>query len=107
MELELREGVGVGGFGAAGAGTITYSKNDGEGKAPAHQYFQMGQAVPLASLAYPRDLFKLDHTFDGWVDSDTGRLYKQGEMVSPETIVRLKAKFTLSEQQEEADENVN
>jgi phage protein D len=77
--------------------TITYNTNGGTGQTPPPQTFQMGQAVTLPALAHPRDLFMLNHTFDGWRDSVSGRLYAQGESMSFDGSVVLNAAFTLVE----------
>ena len=85
--------VGDGFNGGVGMQTITYDLNGGEGWVPVIQYFEAGKTVNLTVLDYPRDLYRLDHIFDGWVDSDTGKLYAQGERVSFDKSVVLRASF--------------
>ena len=77
---------------------ITYVNNEGDNqgdvKAPPPQIFLLGQPVCLASLDYPSDVYKLDHTFDGWLDPVTGTLYFQGAIVNFDSDVILYAAFT-------------
>jgi hypothetical protein len=60
---------------------IIYDKK--EGSTPPSQPLQIGQPTELAKLAYPRDLFRLNHTFDGWNthSNGTGTHYTQGQAV--------------------------
>jgi hypothetical protein len=73
---------------------ITYLNNEGIGNAPPPQIFALGQTVKLADLDHPRDVYKLDHTFDGWTDSATGKLYSVRETVQFDSNVILCATFT-------------
>ena len=75
---------------------ITYDKNGGEGNAPPPQALETGQPLELAKLAYPRDLFKLNHTFDGWntCPNGTGEYYPQGQRVVFDSAITLYAMFT-------------
>lgn len=73
---------------------ITYINNEGIGQAPPPYVFILGQTVKSAKLNHPRDVYKLDHTFDGWMDPVTGIIYPEGEAVSFDTNVNLYAAFT-------------
>ena len=87
--------VGDGFNGGVGMQTITYDLNGGEGRVPAPQNFQVGQVVTLAELNHQRQLFNTHHTFDGWVDPATDKLYAPGEKTNFTDSVVLYAKFTI------------
>ena len=73
---------------------ITYVNNEGTGQAPPPQIFPLGQPVRLAILYHPRDVCKIDCTFDGWMDPVAGILYSEGEIANFDSDVILYAAFT-------------
>jgi hypothetical protein len=80
----------------SGTACVTYEGNGGEGQAPLPQSFEVGKSVDLAALRHPRELCRLDHTFDGWCtdQSGKGKLYFQGETAHFGSDTTLYAVFT-------------
>lgn len=96
MDLEMVESAEtVAGTAIRERATVTYDINGGEGRVPAPQSFLTGQVIRLATISHSRELFRLDHIFDGWWDPVTDRLYKQGESARFNQNVVLYAKFSV------------
>jgi len=73
---------------------ITYVNNEGVGQPPPPRVFLLSQPVMLDGIFHPRDIHKLDSTFDGWKNPVTGILHSQWEIVNFDSDVILYAAFT-------------